>query len=388
MNVLVLTPDAVGSTLLQRLITVYMQLHDFGRPVVNLHELTNGLDKSFMPEFNQEMVGKAPGKWGLHQTLKEVIDLVDSVDHYKVARVAKYIIKRRNDPINEQVPFYRYLNDNFFIIACRRQNVFEHAISWGMNKITRRNNVFSHDQKIDLFFDIYARGIEIDTQSLIDTLENYREYLAWCDQYFGVASYFYYEQHLKNIEEYILGLPVFAGQKKKTFQDIFGIDFQDWNRCHYYVSDIGALAMTQQERFQQLVMTKNSSAADESNNELITLQTQTVMELLPEDKRTFLLHNREGFEKVNQCLADMRKLKIVGAVPIKRQTLSEKKFVVKNWQQCIDTYNEWIVRNPDIGNIVDDQGLENSAMIETQHWGPRVNSASIVALADQSANQP
>ena len=35
MNVLILTPDAVGSTLLQRMLTIYMQFHDFNRPVIN-----------------------------------------------------------------------------------------------------------------------------------------------------------------------------------------------------------------------------------------------------------------------------------------------------------------------------------------------------------------
>ena len=58
MNVLILTPDAVGSTLLQRLLTVYMQLHDFDRHVINLHELTNGLNRYYSPEFNREILGK------------------------------------------------------------------------------------------------------------------------------------------------------------------------------------------------------------------------------------------------------------------------------------------------------------------------------------------
>jgi hypothetical protein len=58
MNVLVLTPDAVGSTLLQRMLTIYMQFHDFSRPVINLHELTNGLACYYSPEFNQELVSK------------------------------------------------------------------------------------------------------------------------------------------------------------------------------------------------------------------------------------------------------------------------------------------------------------------------------------------
>ena len=55
MNVLILTPDRVGSTLLQRLITVYMNMHNFDQPVINLHELTNGLIKYYNSRFNQEL---------------------------------------------------------------------------------------------------------------------------------------------------------------------------------------------------------------------------------------------------------------------------------------------------------------------------------------------
>ena len=47
MNVLILTPDRVGSTLLQRVLTIYMLRKEFDRPVINLHELTNGLIKYY-----------------------------------------------------------------------------------------------------------------------------------------------------------------------------------------------------------------------------------------------------------------------------------------------------------------------------------------------------
>ena len=41
MNTLILTPDGVGSTILQRLVTMALYLEKV--PVVNTHELTNGL---------------------------------------------------------------------------------------------------------------------------------------------------------------------------------------------------------------------------------------------------------------------------------------------------------------------------------------------------------
>ena len=64
MNILILTPDSVGSTLLQRVLTIYMQFQQFDKPVINLHELSNGLTKYYSPEFNRELLGKKNDKWG------------------------------------------------------------------------------------------------------------------------------------------------------------------------------------------------------------------------------------------------------------------------------------------------------------------------------------
>ena len=124
MNVLILTPDRVGSTLLQRLLTVYMLRREFDKPVINLHELTNGLERYYNTTLNQEVLGKPKGThWGYHQTLPEIQDLLQSADHYKTSRLAHYHIVNRQDSINDQIKFYEYLNENFFIISCRRENL-------------------------------------------------------------------------------------------------------------------------------------------------------------------------------------------------------------------------------------------------------------------------
>ena len=77
MNVLILTPDAVGSTLLQRLITIYMQFYQFDQPVINLHELSNGLVKYYNTTFDQEVLGKKEGHWGYHQSLEQIVGLLN-----------------------------------------------------------------------------------------------------------------------------------------------------------------------------------------------------------------------------------------------------------------------------------------------------------------------
>ena len=161
MNVLVLTPDRVGSTLLQKVITLTMQMYDYDKPVINLHELTNGLSKYYSPDFNKEIVGKPDQTtWGYYQTLEEIVNLLKSVDHYKTSRLAHYHLRNRKDSLQDQLPFYKYLNENFFIISCRRENVFEHALSWGINKITQNINVYSAEEKISTFFDIYQELLE------------------------------------------------------------------------------------------------------------------------------------------------------------------------------------------------------------------------------------
>ena len=72
MNYLILTPDGVGSTILQRLITMalYLEKHD----VINTHELTNGIElKNGIAVKNFEL--------GYSQSLKEITDILkDSLE--------------------------------------------------------------------------------------------------------------------------------------------------------------------------------------------------------------------------------------------------------------------------------------------------------------------
>ena len=150
MNVVILTPDRVGSTLLQRILTIHMVEAGFDRPVINLHELTNGIVSYFSETYNQTMVGKPIGdSWGYWQTLPDVVKILDSVDHYKTSRLAHYHIQKRKDSINDQNKLYEYLNENFYIIAAQRKNVFEYALSWGIHATTSTLNVYSHRSRLE-----------------------------------------------------------------------------------------------------------------------------------------------------------------------------------------------------------------------------------------------
>lgn len=422
MNVLILTPDAVGSTLLQRLITIYMQFHRYDKPVINLHELTNGLVKYYNSHCEQEVLGKKEGKWGYYQNLKEIVELLDSADHYKTSRLAQYHIKNRQDPMSEQIPFYQYLNDNFYIISCRRHNVFEHAVSMCLNKITKKLNVYSADEKINSFFQLYQEGVDLDTTSLIQTLDTYKDYLEWTNNHFNVSSYFYYDQQLPNIENYILNLPIFAGKSARvTWQDKFGLDFHDWNRCHYYKSDIGTLALDRPEEFSQLTV-KSIENSVEFENFLQSYQTvadpswpmvntiqdyknlpehileeihntfdikkppiqgtalepvRSVSSLLSPDHMEFINKHTQQYQNTNQSLDDMCEQGIITTPPpIKKQTLAEKRYMIRNFDQCLDTYNQWISYHPTVGNPLDLNTLKKFSDIERRNWRPTIQIES------------
>ena len=150
MNILILTPDRVGSTLLQRLVTVYAEINS-GDATVNLHELTNGLARYDNEKYDIPMLGKKENSWGYHQSLKEIVELLKSVDHGITSRLAYYHIKKRKDTLKDQLSFYEYLNENFFIIAAKRHNLFEHALSWGITVESKRLNVYSFEEKYEIF---------------------------------------------------------------------------------------------------------------------------------------------------------------------------------------------------------------------------------------------
>jgi hypothetical protein len=423
MNVLVLTPDAVGSTLLQRLITVYMQLQNFSKPIINLHELTNGLESYYSDIFNQTVLGK-PDDRSYHQSLEQIQNLLASVDHFKTSRLAKYHIDRRNDHIDLQIPFYHYLNQNFFIIATRRRNIFEHAISWCINSFTKKLNVYDPGEKIRTFIDLYRDPINIEITLFVKHLDEYKNYVDWSTRYFNVGSFFCYEDHVHNLENYILNLPIFLGQTKIGWADKFGISFQDWNIFHHLTSDLESIAhdnlktlelpnysnknyaiswLSDNNKIESLTseyqQVKDSSwpevrswqdfdnLPDRIKDECIhTHQLQSiknkqleniVAERLDHNSKIFLQNNKNQYFEAVNTINHMQTLGIlIGGLPIKKQTMAGKKAAIKNWRECVSVYNAWISNNSDLGSPITNDEEDRLIQIENQLWKPGANQST------------
>lgn len=402
MNVLILTPDAVGSTLLQRLITIYMQFYEFDRPVINLHELTNGLEVYFSADFNRPIISKRKVEnWGYYQSLEDIVKLLSSVDHYKTSRLAQYHIRRRKDTMDQQIPFYRYLDENFFVIACRRRNVFEHALSMSINAITKQLNVYNHQEKINVFLDMYADPVNIDQTVFLNQLDAYKQYLDWSQDHFNIGSYFEYDHCIHDIEKYILNLPIFKNHRQRTtWHEKFGISLDDWNRCHWIPSDIGRLGQD------QVKIIRDSRRLDQTNSLLlyqqvappdwpavhkssdlsklpetikqefeIMLQSNTQIGKLPSTFLTpqmarFLANNQAGYDNAQQAMQRMRELDIlVSPPPIKKQTLQDKIRMINNYQQCLTTYNRWAEAHDGIADVITDEHIEAQIQEENRFWG-------------------
>jgi hypothetical protein len=368
MNVLVLTPDRVGSTLLQRLITIYMQFHEFDQPVINLHELTNGIIRYYSPVFQAEVLGKGNDKsqWGYHQSLNEVTELLSSVPHYKTSRLAMYHIRNRKDAMDQQVPFYQYINDNFFIISARRENLLEHALSWCIFVSTRHLNVYSHQEKFNIFADVYRHGVTVDKINLYKYLDDYVEYLAWTDRHFHVNSYFDYDSHIHDMERYILSLPIFNNQPTKLcWQDKFDITLNDWNRCHYLCSDMSKIGL-------QLTAENKLLLADHRPKESVlsspALSIKDAIASLTKKDQLFMRDHALKYKRAHLALDELVQHKIlVTGVPIKLQTMVEKRLMIQNFDEVVTWYNQWVLEHG-VGQTYSDQDIVKQAEREMLHF--------------------
>lgn len=370
MNVLILTPDRVGSTLLQRVLTIYMLRREFDKPVINLHELTNGLESYYNTTLNQLVLGKPRGtEWGYYQSLPEITDLLKSADHYKTSRLAHYHIVNRNDTIADQIPFYEYLNNNFYIISARRRNLFEHALSWSIQAHSKKLNVYSIEEKINVYTDIYKNKITIDQSQYINYLEKYKKYIEWANRHFNIQSIFNYDDSINDLENYILNLDFMKGTINNSWEDMFGQTFNQWNSCHRLIPNLMLLPQQGDNQLTlldpQIEETWNQlKGSDWPETDNITSQTveqltTTIKQEIESHFNNAIIHTNVSNDIMNFCSLHLTNYKktysqineltkngfLVSNVPIKLQTLHEKKMIVNNFDESIEWYNDWAIAN-------------------------------------------
>ena len=344
MNVLILTPGRCGSTFLQRLLTIYMLRR--GDTCINPGDLTNGLEQHFHNDLNQYIVSGSPLDAPTYsQSLPKVTQLLKDARHTIVGRLGHFHLTKRNDPAHEQAEFYKYLNDNFYIIAARRENILEYALSWIIRSNTKVPNVHLPEQKVEKFDAVYKNKITATQSMLIKKLNEYHEYVIWSEKYFDPQSYFMYETHAHNIEDYILNLDFMRGHTNNRWDDMFDMEFDTWNKVHKTLPDSILSSTAEGVEVEMVPQLTYQSAFNQMPMPVDSNQSQAVIRVAPE-VAGFLKKNVQQYVTVKDQLDMLVEKKFMdGSVPIKLQTWLEKQQLFTNFESCINWYNEWAIDN-------------------------------------------
>ena len=283
MNFLILTPDGVGSTILQRLVTMALYLEK--QPVMNTHELTNGLtlkDGLATKDFTLKYT----------QSLEQISNIIKTSNKETtlVSRLAKYHMDNRKDNPEDQKKFLNFLNQFYNKkIMCVRENLFEYAMSWSIRDKSGVNNVYNREDRKKVL-----QVSHVDEDYFLQKCKDYVAYYSWVETYFTNLQTVSYESILNNgdlILEKLIGY-------KNTFTNKFGLSLSFILKKEYNL-------------FGSLV--KNNAS-----------------ELSKQEKKALI-----KYKLLNQ---DLMKRNIILNTPIKNTTLKDKMRQIKNFNQCLDKF--------------------------------------------------
>jgi len=284
MHYLILTPDGVGSTILQRLLT--LSLHLQNKKVINTHELTNGL------EIKKKLVTKN-FSIGYKQSLKEIESLLEK-NHKQtrlVSRLAKYHIDSRQDNTIDQYKFYSFLN-NFYKtkIMCVRKNIFEYAMSWSIRK---KSGVLNISNKKDKEKVLQVKNV--NEEYFLKKCIDYVNYVKWIEKNFKNVHVVSYEDILTASDKVIARLT----NQTKTFENYFGVTCNNIIKKEY---------------------------------ELFNFLTNKNLKhnITKKEQKALLMYKKIGNELI--------KKNIIHSLPIKNTTLIDKKKQIENFNTCLNKF--------------------------------------------------
>jgi len=300
MNVLILTPDGVGSTILQRIVT--LALHLMKDDVINCHELTNGLAKIDNKIHKDRSIG-------YNQTLEDIATLLKQSTGSLVSRLAKYHLDIRKDELKSQKEFYKFLKEfNDKILICKRRNVFEYAMSWSIREKSGLLNIYEKKER-----KLLKTISNVDQKYFLKKCKEYVEYLKWIDENFNNYETVYYEDFALNPDKIIAE----HFNSKQVFYDNFKSDLGSIFQLEYLVSN-NIIPGIDNEKFYPLLKYKTMMVSLEKQNVLSNVRT-----------------------------------------PIKNTTLRDKKSIVKNYNECKEIFLDFSRNHNWIDNSIIDYDFWN-----------------------------
>jgi len=315
-NYLVLTPDGVGSTYLQRSLTVYLNLA--GLDYTNTHELLNGLD----------LVNGGLRKnleYGYSQTMGNIVGLLNENQANLVSRIAQYHIVRRKDSTKECDKFYKTCNTVFDTIIMCERDPFEYALSWGIRNITKKLNTYSIDEQIETHHT--GKMYTVDIDFFKRKLQQYGDYTYWAKDNFNINKVVAYNNL---INDHTNTLKYITDMSYDIAED-YNINFTEYSNVLYNTAKFKS---TRDERF-----------LPESQKGLNTVKLYIAIKKLVDEQ------------------------KIISTIPLKMNTLSDKKSKTSNFTEVLNTYNDWASNNNQFLPLTDEQ-IEQCVEKENQIYEP------------------
>lgn len=318
-NYLVLTPDGVGSTYLQRALTVYLQCADLD--YWNIHELLNGLgveDGSLYKDFTLRY----------SQTIEDICNKLLITGNFLVSRIARYHITNRLAEREENyADLYRECNRKFRTIIFCARDPFEYALSWSIRKQSGKSNVYSIRERTEA----HGLGVKepIDLDFFQSKLDQYTEYEYWAEDNFNITKKVNYDDLHNNVDQQmqeITGLD-------HTVKDKIGISLQDYSRYRYLLS-----------MYKQTKDTQYFSNGIDVIDEMCSLHGM--------------------IERLNYSL------RLPSSMPIKMNTMANKRSRVTNFDQAVETYNNWALK-VNRHTIVTEETIRNRIDTEKQIYADR-----------------
>lgn len=292
MNYLILTPDGVGSTYLQRALTVH--LNSVGLNYYNIHELLNGIEcinscviKNFDFGYTQSLTDI---KLELEKNTASIVSRLS--DYHVYSRLEQ---KLTSDTEADYEKFYEFCNEYHDRIFYCTRDPFEYALSWSIRKISKAYNVYNIDRRIQVHGQ--DQKFNIDLEYFNTKLNQYYTYEKWVSKYFPNAIKVNYDNLNYDTDSVIENLT----NVKSNISERFGVTLDQYSKILYNIS------LKKQESYKE--------STDFEYKKIKKLQ-QYVQKLIEENK-------------------------LVTGIPIKMNTLLEKQQKVTNFENSISIYNNW-----------------------------------------------
>ena len=328
MHYLILTPDGVGSTLLQRALTVY--LNSSGKDYYNTHELLNGIGlKEDRILIKKDSVGN-----GYDQSLDQIKFLLEKNSANIVSRIADYhVYSRLAYRCEDYNNFYKFCNQYFNKILYCVRDPYEYALSWAIRNKTNVLNVYSIDERIENHgVDKY---INIDLDYFRHKLFQYQKYQYWVSDNFNNAIPIEYNSLNFNIDNAIKQI---TENTKFNVADKFGVSLSQYSKILYQMS----------------------------------LKKQKLIDDIQVDK--LLIKSTIDLYRYQKEL--IRDRKLISRIPIKMNTLQDKKRKILNFDRTIGVFNDWAAQTNDYSTI-NLELIDKNICQERTHYDLAKNSSNL-----------